>query len=178
MQGAFVGNGIGRLVEDQLEAISLLQKANKHSQILTILYSSIDTMAWLAKGDGDVTRHDFVEWVDRYMLIDSTIEATAMDLYAARCSVLHNHAAEAKLTREGKARQIWYYGRNQKDVLQAQIAKSGENAVALRTLDLVSAYTFGVDRFMDGLSSSQEIEAVARKLKKVLRFVYDKTMDQ
>jgi hypothetical protein len=44
----------------------------------------------------------------RTFLVPSRLGCTAEDLYAARCAIVHSGAAESKMSREGKASEIWY----------------------------------------------------------------------
>lgn len=78
--------------------------------VLVLLYSWIDSMAWLARDvkNKDVTRGDFLDWCEKYLLIPPDPVCSADDLYAARCGILHSGIAESKLMRDGKARPLWY----------------------------------------------------------------------
>jgi len=61
--------------------------ANKFTlPALILMYSAIDTMAWLNRDEEheDVTRSDFILWVETFLLPDSGLSCTAIDLYAAR----------------------------------------------------------------------------------------------
>jgi hypothetical protein len=77
---------------------------------LVLLYAGIDSMAWLARdpADEDVTRGDFVRWCEAYLLRPPTPHCSGVDLYGARCGILHSHAAGSRLMREGQARPLWY----------------------------------------------------------------------
>src|SRR5262245_54852320 len=100
-----------KFVIDTLDVLNLLQRSGHQTQLLIVLYSAIDTMAWVGLKEGDVTRTDFKMWVDRYLLPGTPLRCNSDDLYSARCSLLHSHAAESSSTRKGKARQTWYYGK-------------------------------------------------------------------
>ena len=77
---------------------------------LVLAYALIDAMAWLARDqkNEDVTRSDFVTWADTYLLQPPTDACSGIDLYGARCGLLHSHTVESKLMREGVARPLWY----------------------------------------------------------------------
>lgn len=91
-------------------AIDLLCERQLIQPALVLVYSTIDAAAWLSvpAGQEDVTRPDFVRWVDMYLLPGSTLECTALELYGARCGVLHSFTAFSKLSRERKIRTISY----------------------------------------------------------------------
>lgn len=77
---------------------------------LILLYAHIDIVASLnrppSKDEG--TRQDFKDWVNQYLLPNSSLSCSADDLYAARCGLVHSYIAEARLTRSGNAKQIFY----------------------------------------------------------------------
>lgn len=64
-----------------------------------------------APGDQvDATGDSFKKWVKDYLLQNCAVDFTETDLWAARCSVLRTFAAESRLSHDGKARQLQYYG--------------------------------------------------------------------
>lgn len=81
-----------------------------------MVYSGIDAMSYLtmAAGKARVTRDDFVGWSEHYLRFrDETTKRTltlpGLELYAARCALLHTYGTEADLHKEGKvARQVGY----------------------------------------------------------------------
>ena len=76
---------------------------------LTLIYCGIDSMAWLnmPSGQTDVTRTDFVDWVDSYFDRSFTSQVTGEELYSARCAVVHTYTNESRSSRSG-ARMIGY----------------------------------------------------------------------
>jgi hypothetical protein len=88
-------SAIGRFLVQALRSVDALQKANCYTQGLIIVYSAVDTLAWLGCDEKkrDVDRESFITWVDRFMLPNSALQCNATDLYAARCGLVHNHAA-------------------------------------------------------------------------------------
>lgn len=54
------------------------------------------------------TRADFIAWAEKYLLPESGLDCTALELYAARCGALHTMSPESQLAREGKARRVLY----------------------------------------------------------------------
>lgn len=77
---------------------------------IMLLYSLIDAMAWLWRdpSHADVTSQDFIDWIDTYMKPDGAMGVTAMDLFGARCGLLHSMTGESRKHRELKARKVWY----------------------------------------------------------------------
>src|ERR1035438_9510843 len=71
------------------------------SAAVILIYSGIDAMAFLnmPAQQTDVTGGDFVRWVDRYVHFPCQEQVSGLDLYGARCSVLHAHGARSNLSR-------------------------------------------------------------------------------
>jgi len=81
---------------------------------LTLLYSGVDTLGLLAAHPDvkNATQATFIAWSEQYLVtrlksVDGK-PLTALDLYAARCGILHTSSSVSRLGREGKARDIFY----------------------------------------------------------------------
>lgn len=84
--------------------------AGRSMPALLLLYAGIDLLAWLeAPGDQTELRgSDFKSWCLRYLLPESGLECNANELWAARCALLHNVAAEDRELRKAGTRSILY----------------------------------------------------------------------
>lgn len=80
-----IHNGIKRGIRGALENDCL------ESAVILLILCGIDAMAYLAMpaSQEDVTRSDFVRWVERYSKFPCKEQLTGLDLYGARCSMLH-----------------------------------------------------------------------------------------
>jgi hypothetical protein len=128
---------------------------------LMLLYAHIDIAAALNRpaSKSEVTRQDFKNWVDEYLLPNSNLSCTADDLYAARCGLLHTYMAESKSSREGKAKQIFYaWGTADDAILQGRLHSKGLDSIALviHVDVLFNAFRAGIDCFMGSLTSDQQ----------------------
>lgn len=98
--GAEILNG----VFDLLNEIVRCQEADATVAAVAMVYVFIDTMAFLAMPAGQTaqTRKDFIGWVDTYLKADPTerYQYRGLDVYAARCSLLHAFSAEADAHRK------------------------------------------------------------------------------
>lgn len=56
----------------------------------------------------DVSKSDFVVWVEKYLRLEGNEQLTGLDVYGARCSMLHCHSVYSNLSRKGKCRLIAY----------------------------------------------------------------------
>ena len=147
-----------------------IEKNLTHSALI-LIYSAIDTVGWLDSAEESATRSSFTAWVDTYLLKAKSLACKSLDLYAARCGLLHTFTPDSKLQSEGKARYINYaWGPASVDEFQRAIdlAKDSDNVVALHVNDLYEAWRLGV------LSFCEEIEKdparKARVYKKADRF--------
>ena len=75
---------------------------------LSILFVGIDIVASLERQPGEGTKTSFTRWVEQYLLPAKPLGCTSLDLYAARCGILHTFTAESDLSRTGKARKLYY----------------------------------------------------------------------
>ena len=60
-------------------------------------------------GQSSATRETFKLWVRKYLLSYPGLEFDEVDLYAARCAVLHTHTSKSALSSSGHARELQYY---------------------------------------------------------------------
>jgi len=75
---------------------------------LMLIYSGIDILASLERRKGEGTKASFTRWVDEYLLKAVSLPCTSLELYAARCGILHTLTPESDLSRKGKAREVGY----------------------------------------------------------------------
>lgn len=156
-----------------IDAIKQLVVANRYVQALVVLYSAIDTLAWVSLETGDVTRSAFCQWVDTYVFPEKLIGCTAQDLYAARCAIVHSGTTESKLSRDGKARELWYVTSSlSAERLQEYARSVGSNAHVIPFTLLVAAFTDGAMNFSEALTQNVELESrCVERMKHWLRFV-------
>jgi cytosine/adenosine deaminase-related metal-dependent hydrolase len=146
--------------------LTAIENCFKGKQILPgliLLYAHIDIVASLnrpsSKDEG--TRQDFNDWVNQYLLPDSNLSCSADDLYAARCGLVHSYMAEARLTRSGDAKQIFYaWGTAEGAKLQERVMATGldSKAVVVHVDGLLKAFFTGLDRFLEALSKDPQKE--------------------
>lgn len=99
----------------QLRAIGTCLSADLPEAALALIYSGIDTLGLLAAPPTvqDANGDTFKQWCVKYILPRvQPVEGgpiNAIDLWAARCGVLHTSTPLSALERAGKAHQIWYH---------------------------------------------------------------------
>lgn len=149
------------------------------SAVILIL-SGIDSMAYLAMPatQDDVTRSDFVRWAEQYIKFPCNEQLTGLDLYGARCAMLHNYGIASDLSRKGKCRQIGYMDRSVPEVRFEP--KVSRDLVLVSVPALADAFFFGVDKFLVDLFVDKKKASVAEqrleKLVQAMPFKMDRTV--
>jgi hypothetical protein len=134
---------------DILQTIDESISKNRLVPALILLYSAIDSFSSLSNNNGSSGRQVFKSWVKTWMLKDYKFDLNEDDLYSARCGLIHQHISESDLTKSNKAREIHYVWGNAKlPILGDAIQHSGNNAVAVRVEDLISAFRIGMANCM------------------------------
>ena len=144
-------------------------------QRLTLIYSGIDILGNLGRPKGQERRgrHDFIAWADRYMVGPKQLQVTGLELYAARCGVLHNLGAESNLSNSRSVRPVLYAwgGRDATAANELLIRLSTIRpelaAVVVRIEDIANAFIEGIVAFGREIASDSdwEIEVTVRAYK-------------
>ena len=130
-------------VERHLQAINLCVENKLRMPALVLVYTGIDIFAALnrptEKNSG--TRQDFIGWCEAYLLPESGLKCTGVDLYAARCGIVHSYTADSQLSRENKATQLIYsWGDQSPAPLQNVLEKIKIPAHVVHIESLVAAF--------------------------------------
>ena len=155
-----LASGIDACIEKKLNTPALI-----------LIYSGIDTTGWLDSGEEFSTRTSFKNWVDAYLLKAKPLRCTSLDLYAARCGLLHTFTPDSQLSSSGKARRIYYaWGTGNVQDLQRTIDYTNkfEEYVAVHVNDLYEALQLGLIRFNEELENDPDRKV--RVCKKVDKF--------
>jgi len=141
------------------------------SAVILIL-SGIDAMAYVAMpaGQYDVTRDDFVKWAEQYIKFPCSEQLTGLDLYGARCAMLHSYGTASKLSREGKCRQVGYMD---KSVPEVRFAPNVSNDLVLVSVPaLAEAFFSGVDKFLIHMFEDKKKAPIAeQRLKNLVQAI-------
>jgi hypothetical protein len=125
---------------------------------LTLIYSGIDSMAWIAYGDISV-RERYIEWIENYMYKAKKLKLRPIDLYAARCAILHTLTPDSDLSKQSRAKPLNYaYGNAKIEALERGNNKLGYSDNTC--LHLNELYRLGVALFLD--SVAENIECIDR----------------
>ena len=127
---------------------------------LVLLYSAIDAVASLERQPEERTRDSFLRWVEVYMLKALPLPCTALELYAARCGMVHSFAAESDLFRKGQVRCIVYaWGTARAEDLQkAADILHKTDSVSVHVADVINAFRNGLATYLDEVSTDKPRE--------------------
>ncbi|WP_421144743.1 hypothetical protein [Aeromonas dhakensis] len=142
-------------------ASRICQQQGLDIPMLVLTYASIDTLAWAAFGNSiKSVRGRFVKLCDEYLINGGNIECTSLELYAARCSVVHTLGWESDLSLAGKAQSVFYsFGTDNPSLAQEAYEHSHPGKfVAIRADDLLDA----VEACASDLASKAETDPELR----------------
>jgi hypothetical protein len=148
--------GIPELVSElkQCEAAGLTRA------VLALAYVCIDTMAYLAMpaGKTEQTRSDFTAWVDTYLKAHDSqpYQYCGLDVYAARCAVLHAFSIEADLHRRDPAIRVFGYHDGGKHMVDPAKAP---RTVFIGTASLVNDIVWAIDDFLKACEADATLRA-------------------
>jgi hypothetical protein len=146
------------------EAIEENRAKHRVLPTLALLYTAIDVLASLERRRDEGVQSAFVRWTEEFLIAGQMLPYSAMDLYAARCGILHAYTADSDLAKRGKAKLILYaWGRANADFLTRTIAVSGMPAIGVHLDDLVAAFHLAVTRFLDVM---EEVPARRARIEK------------
>lgn len=142
---------------------------------MILIYSAIDVVGWLDSVEPYATPTSFIDWVEAYLLKAKSIQCTALELYAARCGLLHTFTPDSKLSSKGLTRRI-VYGWGEASIQNIQrtinLTNKSESYVAVHVNDLYEAWRLGVLHFAEELEKDPDrrsrVYAKARKFFSIL----------
>ena len=152
-------NGFFKTYIDLLESIDDSIKKERIVPGLILLYSGIDSFSSLADRGNGTGRKVFKDWVKKWMLDKYPLNSNEVDIYSARCGLLHQQVSESDLTAEKKAKEIYYvWGNASVKFLQDTIDNSNkrDSVVAVKVEELVSAFRNGLADNMQEINKDNE----------------------
>jgi hypothetical protein len=125
---------------------------------LILLYSGIDVVGVVERKPVTGTKASFIHWVDSYMLKPKPLGCSSIELYGARCGLLHTLALESDLSKSGKARQINYaWGSAKSDNLKtAGKLLNHPDILTVHINELLDAFKTGLISYFREIDESEE----------------------
>jgi len=150
------------------DSIRVAIKNRCYGASVILILSGIDAMAYLDMpgSQEDVNREDFIDWSEKYIKFPCKEQITGLDLYGARCGMLHNYSSQSKLSREGKCRQIGYMDKSTPEIrYNSNVSK---DLVLVSIEGLATAFFNGIDKFLIDLFSNENKARIAEQRLKEL----------
>jgi hypothetical protein len=144
--------------------IKTCEKAGATISAVAMAYVCIDTMAFLSLPVGQESqgRTDFISWVDTYMKghKEQPYQYRGLDVYGARCAVLHAFSAEATFHQQNPDAKKFTYHNGGKHVYDPAV---NDHLVIIGTASLLNDVVLAVDAFLEECKSNtafrQRVEA-------------------
>ncbi len=138
---------------------------------LTLVYGAVDALASLSRETKEtrVTRTQFLSWVGKYLVPELCVALTALDIYGARCGIVHSYASTSDLSRAGHAKLVvykWRKGHRPDDPVLAERARA---ATVIEIESLIESLDRAVDRFESDIDSDAGLRSrVERNIEDLL----------
>jgi len=121
---------------------------------LILIYSAIDGFSDLANNNCQGTRKVFTSWVKKWMLTNYPLPCNEIDLYSARCSLLHLQNSESDLVKKGEAKELVYvWGVSETPKFQFGIDALGKRAIAIKVEDIYWSFRKGMVDCLNAIES-------------------------
>jgi hypothetical protein len=147
------------------------EEAGHLTGALVLAYVCIDTMAFLSLpvGRSEQTRSDFIAWVDAYLRAhaDQPYQYRGIDVYAARCAVLHAFSSESERhAKDPNTRIFGYHSGGKHSVNPAKWPR----IVMIGTQSFFNDIVLAVEAFLKDCEADADLRTrVAARVPKVLQ---------
>jgi hypothetical protein len=116
---------------------------------LTLLYAGMDVMASLEAAPGEKVNVSFKRWLETYLLPLTNWKCSAVDLYGARCAVVHTFTPDSDLSKRGDAKVIYYAHSGGDTAKLEQVSNDfNRNAECLEVEDMIPRFYDAILKYM------------------------------
>lgn len=148
-----------------LEGIDVCKDNDLIEPVFIILYSTIDSLAWLNSDEKNVEARrvgkEFKDFSSKYIINKLTQNITADELYNARCAIVHTISAKSSGNIKNGVRYLTYANSPQAEIEGNNILKSlNENAVCINALELIEALSEAIVEFFEDISKDNVKENI------------------
>lgn len=127
-----------------------------------LLMSAIDIASGIERPREkmDTDREDFISWADRYLTLSGPeYTLRGVDLYAARCGLLHGYTSQAKLIRQGRAVMLGWLD----DMLPPVRANEDQSLVLASLAALFVAFNHGLADSIGRINRNEKLAVVVNE---------------
>ena len=136
-------------IQQMFKGIELCLNHKLQFPTLTLIYTVIDNLAYIAYGNISVEER-YIKWIKEYMFKEKKLDVTPIDLYSARCAILHRLTPNSKKSDEKKASVIAYtWGDKNVEILKKSINNSKQDLKALHINELYNSLISGKSIFFN-----------------------------
>ncbi len=160
-------------IDSQIQAIEMCIEKRFISSALTLIYSGIDNLAYLNTRDNKNVKPRYLEWINAYMDVSSKLNCKPIDLYAARCGIVHTNTPDSDLSYKKEAVQVVYsYGTLSKEELQLCVdrAQKKDKIIVIQIEELFEEYKKGIANFFKELEKNPKKSELV-KMRAERRFI-------
>jgi hypothetical protein len=159
-------------IEGLIQEIKRCEAAGATTAAIAMAYICIDTMAFLGLPAGQEiqTKSDFITWVDTYLegAPEQPYQYRGLDVYGARCAVLHAFGSEVNFHQNNPDAKIFGYHDGGLHTLNTQ--ESGR-LVIIGTASFFNDVVHAVQAFLEACNTDPHLRVrVESRLPKVLAF--------
>ncbi len=140
-----------------VDSIEITFSKRYFAPCLSLIYSGIDIVSSLDR-NGRNSKEAFLYWTENYLLKSGEFDCTPLEIYAARCGIIHTFTAYSGLSDKNKARKIIYSWGNA-DPKKVDFIKNdlgNHDTVVVHIDELKRAFGLGLDSFYGELSQNPE----------------------
>lgn len=157
-------------VSGLIAEIKKCEAAGATTAAVALAFVCIDTMAFLAlpAGEDKQGRTDFMAWVDTYLKGDAAqpYQYRGLDVYGARCAMLHAYGSEADYHDKYKDAKKFGYHDGGKHAYDPAV---DERLVIIGTASFLNDVVHALGAFLEACKADKELRArVEARLPKVL----------
>ncbi|MDZ7860597.1 MAG: hypothetical protein U5O15_08040 [Candidatus Krumholzibacteriota bacterium] len=139
-------------IDQMLKSVYLCFENNLITSCLILIYSAIDCMSALHRpvDQQKVQKQDFLDWSSKYIIPYLNFDCTPLDLYSARCGIIHTYTPDSALTRNNKAKTVYYAcgPAKVKDLRKSiKLTHEDKNITAIQIEVLIEALKKGIQDF-------------------------------
>lgn len=157
---------------DFVTRLRALENAGFEFEAVILVFIGIDMMALLAQpiDKKRQTRSDFKIWVDTYFKAhhDQSYQYNSDDMYAARCSILHNYGSEAEIHDQNPTVKKFGFTDGGRHLINPEVS---ENLVLIGTASFINDFIISIDDFLNAAKKDKILlERIESRIDKVFAF--------
>lgn len=136
-------------IRDFVSRLKALEKSGFEFEATIFVFIGIDMMTLLALPleKQKQTRSEFKKWVETYFFAhpEQPYQYNSDDIYAARCSILHNYGAVADIHNKNPKTKIFGFTNGGKHLIDPKVS---ENLVMIGTVSFINDFIIAVENFL------------------------------